>query len=89
MTNTTSNNKPVATLRDGALKVSIWGNRNEKGVFYSADLVRSYTDEAGDWHDSRSFSGGDLLRAARLLNLAYDQIGELRADDKAALQAVQ
>lgn len=84
---TLSTNKPIQTLRDGSLKASIWGNRNENGVRYSVDLVRSYTDEAGSWHDSRSFSNGELLRGARLLQLAYDRVLELRAADKAADEA--
>lgn len=82
MTNST-NNQPVETLRDGSLKASIWGNRNENGVFYSVELVRSYTDEAGNWHDSRSLSNGELLRAARLLTRAYDRVLQLRAEAKA------
>jgi len=81
------NNKPLATLRDGSLKVSIWGNRNEKGIFYSADLVRSYTDEQGNWHDTRSLPFSVLLRAARLLELTYGRSLELRAESNATGEA--
>lgn len=81
--NTTSTNGPIETLRDGSLKASIWGNRNENGVRYSVDLTRSYTDEQGIWHDSRSLSNGELLRGARLLERAYDRVLDLRAADKA------
>ncbi len=86
---TLSTKKPIQTLRDGSLKASIWGNRNENGVRYSVDLVRSYTDEAGNWHDSRSLSNGELLRGARLLQLAYDQVIELKAADRAAASGAQ
>lgn len=80
---TLSTNGPIETLRDGSLKASIWGNRNDSGVRYSVDLTRSYTDEAGVWRDSRSLSNGELLRGARLLERAYDRVLELRATDKA------
>ena len=80
---TLPNNGPTDTLRDGNLKASIWGNRNESGAWYSVDLTRSYTDEAGGWHDSRSLSNGEILRGARLLERAYDRVLELRAADKA------
>lgn len=83
MTNST-NNQPVATLRDGSLKASIWGNRKENGVRYSVELVRSYTDDEGKWHDTHSLSNGELLRAARLWERAYDRVLELRAADKEA-----
>lgn len=81
--NTTPTNGPIDSLRDGSLKASIWGNRNENGVRYSVDLTRSYTDEQGVWHDSRSLSNGELLRGARLLERAYDRVLDLRAADKA------
>lgn len=83
---TQSTNGPIQTLRDGSLKASIWGNRNENGVRYSVDLTRSYTDEAGVWHDSRSLSNGELLRGARLLERAYDRVLDLRAAEKTAAE---
>jgi hypothetical protein len=84
MTTTTPTNRPIATLRDGSLKASVWGNPGESGVRYNVDLVRSYTDEQGAWRDTRSLSGGELLRAARLLERAYERVLDLRAADKPA-----
>lgn len=78
-----SNNQPTETLRDGSLKASIWGNPGDNGVRYSVELVRSYTDAEGKWHDSRSLSGSELLRGARLLEQAYDRVRQLRAAEKA------
>lgn len=79
---TKQNNKPQATLRDGALKATIWKNQAENGTFYSVDLSRTYQDEQGDYHDSHSFSGSELLRIAHLASKAYDQITDLRSADK-------
>lgn len=79
---TTQNNKPQATLRDGALKATIWKNQTENGTFYSVDLGRTYQDEQGNYHDAHSFSGSELLRIARLSGRAYDAIAELRAAEQ-------
>jgi len=71
-------NKPTETLRDGSLKATIWKNEGEKGPFFSVSLTRIYTDDAGNYHDSDSFSGSELLRIARLASRAYDRIADLR-----------
>lgn len=81
------NSKPVETIRDGAIKASIWKNEGEKGPFYSVKITRTYTDDAGNYHDSDSFSGSELLRVARLAGKAYDRASELRAADADSKQA--
>ena len=73
-------NSPYATLRDGALKATIWPNTNSEGrIRYSVNFTRSYTDADGKWHDSASFGRNELLRLARLANRAYDTIAEAYA----------
>ena len=74
-------NKPTDTLRDGNLKATIWRNESEKGAFFSVNLTRSYKDDAGNYHDSDSFSGTELLRIAHLAGKAYDRISALRQDE--------
>lgn len=75
-------NKPVTTLRDGAIKATVWANESDKGTFYSVDVVRGYKDSAtGEWKDVASFSGGDVLRASNLLAKAYNYTLDLKADD--------
>lgn len=78
-----SNNQPTETLRDDSLKASIWSNPSDNSVRYNVELVRSYTDAQGKWHDSRSLSGSELLRGARLLERAYDRVQLLRTAEKA------
>jgi hypothetical protein len=73
-----TNNKPVDTLRDGALKAAIFENQGEKGPFYSVKITRTYTDAQGNYRDSSSFSGSELLRVAHLAAKAYDRSNELR-----------
>jgi len=83
---TTHSNTPVDTIRDGSLKATIWMNPKENGNFYSVQITRSYKDEQGNWHDTDSFSGSELLRVARLANIAYDEVLIHRANDKAGTQ---
>ena len=75
---TTTKNQPIDTIRDGALKATIWENTGPKGVFYSVELSRTYKDEHDQYQDRKSFSGADLLRVAHLAAKAYDRISTLR-----------
>lgn len=75
--------KPIDTIRDGALKATIWKNPTEKGHFYSVDFSRTYKD-GDNFKDSHSFSGSEPLQLARLAHKAYGRIAELRSQDKAA-----
>ena len=75
---TTTANKPVDRIRDGSLKATIWENEGPKGTFYSVEFSRTYQDEHGQYKDSRSFSGAELLRISRLAVKAYDRVSALR-----------
>ena len=66
--------KPLDTIRDGALKATIWNNLGEKGPFYSVELSRTYRSEDGAYHVSSRFAGAELLRIARLAEIAYEEI---------------
>ena len=67
--------------RDGLIKATIWANAGEKGTFHSVDLSRSYKDSKGDWQESTSFSGVELLKVSRLAERAYDEVAKLRASN--------
>lgn len=78
-------NKPVAEVRDGGLKIAIFKNEPKEGggrTRYSGKLSRSYRDASGDWHDTDYLSGNEFLRAARLMEKAYDAEQSQRAADK-------
>lgn len=70
-------NKPADTIRDGAIKATIWKNTSDNGDFYSVDLSRGYK-QGDDWKETTSLTGTDVLRGARLLERAYDRISQLR-----------
>ena len=76
---TDSKNKPVDSIRDGSLTAAIWANQGENGTRYSVDLTRSYKDTEDKWQTTHYLSNGEILRASRLLNLAYDRIIQLRS----------
>lgn len=84
MTTPTNPNHPVATVRDGALKIAIFANESADGkTRYSGQLTRSYTDANGDWKETRSLSGSEYLRAALLLEQAYREEIRLRSESRA------
>lgn len=84
-----TNNKPVETLRDGAIKATIWRNESENGPFYGVTYSRTYTDGNGNPNDTDSFSGGAVLKQARLAHKAYDRMVELRKADAEVAAAGQ
>jgi hypothetical protein len=77
-------NKPVRTLRMGALKASIWANESDNRKFYNVTFSRSWRDEKKEWHESDSYGADDLLPLAKLADLAHTQIFKLREEDKKA-----
>ncbi|TWT86723.1 hypothetical protein Mal64_35520 [Pseudobythopirellula maris] len=84
---TNTNNQPVSEVRDGALKIAIFRNEpKQEGdrPRYSGKLTRSYRDANGEWHDTDYLSGTEFLRAARLMEKAYDEEIVQRAADKSA-----
>lgn len=75
-------NRPIETLRDGAIEVSIWEKQTETGTAYNTQRSRSYQDQEGQWKRTNAIPERDLLRAARLDELAYGSIQKLREQDR-------
>ena len=78
-------NKPVQEVRDGGLRIAIFRNDpKQEGdqPRYSGRLTRSYRDAQGEWHDTEYLSRTEFLRAARLMEKAYDAELLQRAADK-------
>lgn len=90
MTNPATNpNEPVARIKDGLLQIAIWKNPTTEGrSFYSTSGVqRSYKDERGEYRETASLSGTQLIQAGRLYALAYDRVRELEEADYQASKA--
>jgi hypothetical protein len=78
-----SKTRPVATLRDGAIKAAIWRNESENGAFFAVTFARTYKNGKDELEDTNSFSGTQLLRLARLADKAYDRAAKLTKDARA------
>ena len=74
-----SKNTPEVTLRDGAIKATIWKNEGENGVFFSVEYSRTYSDGKNNPKDTSGFSGSQILKQAHLAYKAYDRIKKLQA----------
>lgn len=75
-----TNQSPVDTIRDRAIKSSIWRNEGEKGAYYSVTLARTYKDDQGNLRDTNSFSQDDLLKLAEISRKSYHRINELKRE---------
>lgn len=83
-------NRPIETLRDGALKVSIFRNRGDRGDFYSMVPGRIFTDDKSDKiRETSSLSGSEPLRMANLLTKSYERVAEFRAQSKEDRESVR
>lgn len=79
MTNDTEKKPPVETLRDGAIKATIWANEGEKGTWHSVEISRTYKrPNSEEFSDSYSYSGADLLKVSQLAQKAYERVSELK-----------
>ena len=70
-----TNNKPVAELRIGAVKATIW--ENEVGGIPRCNVTfsRIYPG-GGQWKTTQSFGFSNLLTLAKLADQAHTLIGE-------------
>ena len=74
--------EPAEVIRDGFLKASIWRNESEKGSYYATTFARTYRDEQGNYRDSHSYVGTDLLKLSELARAAYGRTNDLRREDR-------
>lgn len=76
-------NRPIETLRDGALKVSIFRNQHERGENYALVPGRIFTNqETGEVRETSSLSGSEPLRMAHLLTKGHDRVNNFRQEAK-------
>lgn len=80
------NNGPADVLRDGNIKATIWKNERENGPSFNTTFARTWQDEKGEYRDSHSFSGTELLRVSELARGAYARSNELRQEHRQELE---
>jgi len=72
---------PLDTLRDGALKATIWEQADKDGdIYHTVSLARTYEDREGKLRDTASFSANDLLRVAELAREAHGVVRDVRRE---------
>ena len=80
-----TNNKPCHEVKIGRAKASIWANETKQGRRYSVTIGRLYKLDDGAWKTSNTLDRGDLLSAAKALDLAHtwviSQASEAKEDD--------
>ena len=80
---TSTNQKPAAKLRDGAIVATLWKKEGENGVFFNTTISRTYKD-GETFKDTNSFSGAELLKVSRIAAKAYDLELQLKAEARTA-----
>ena len=79
-------NRPVHTIRYGAVRAAIWRNMIDAGnasrPVFNATFTRSY--KVGDqWKESASFGADDLLVLAKAANDAHTYVcGQRRSENE-------
>jgi hypothetical protein len=70
----TTKQKPVHTIRLGAIKAALWANAIENnGTRYNVTVCRLFK-EGDAWRQSDSFGRDDLLLVAKVLDQAHTWI---------------
>lgn len=80
MEKTTAPNPPLATFRDGYLKLSVFENDGQKGKYHSITMSKLYEGDDGQLKETRSFSPGDLLSVAELAREAHRFVRDRRRE---------
>lgn len=79
-------NVPIQTFRLGRIKVTVWENEVNLKKFHAVTFIRAYRDEAGNFHDTDSFSRDDLLLVAKLADQAhtfiFGRLAELKSEQR-------
>ena len=78
-----THNKPVAELRIGAVKATIWENEVGGLTHHNVTFSRIYPD-GGQWKTTQSFGFSNLLYVAKLADQAHALIAERKAEAASA-----
>ena len=73
--------KPVAEVRIGPVKASIWRNETANNTRHNVTFSRLYKD--GDqWKTTQSFARDDLLVLAKVADQAHSRIFRLQQEEQ-------
>ena len=76
-----ANPKPVAEVRIGRVKATVWPNETKEGrTRYNVTFSRLYKD-GEEWKKTQSFGRNDLLVLAKVADQAHSRIFELPQEE--------
>ena len=75
-----ANQRPIETVRIGAVKAAIWGNKAGESTRYNVTFSKRYRDADGQWKTTHSFGRNDLLVLAKVADQAHSQSLVLEAE---------
>ena len=82
-----ANPKPVAEVRIGRVKATVWPNETKEGrTKHNVTFSRLYRDSE-EWKRTQSFSRNDLLLLAKVADLAHSRIFELQHEEAAEAES--
>lgn len=70
--------KPIDDVKLGRIVAAIWKNETDDTVRYNVTFGRLYKQGDGKWRTSESFGRDDLLRLAKVADMAETRIFELQ-----------
>lgn len=73
--------QPEDTIRDGALKATIWRQQGKDRDFFTTRLATTYKDQHGNLKDGYSFTKNDLLGVAELCRRAHARVQALSREE--------
>lgn len=73
---------PFAKFARHGIQATIWENVLDDGrTAFNVSFERSWKDDSGHWHNSRSFRESDLPNLAAVANQAWTLIDRIRRHD--------
>ena len=77
-----ANPKPVAEVRIGRVKATVWPNETKQGrTRHNVTFSRLYRD-GEKWKQTQSFGRNDLLVLAKVVDQAHTRIFELQQEEQ-------
>ena len=81
-----ANPKPVAEVRIGRVKATVWPNETEGRTRHNVTFSRLYRDGA-EWKSTQSFGRNDLLVLAKVADFAHSRIFELQQEEESQAES--
>ena len=76
-----ANPKPVAEVRIGRAKATLWPNETEDRTRHNVTFSRLYKD-GEEWKTTQGFGRNDLLVLAKVADQAHSHIFELQQEEE-------